>query len=90
MGLELRTGLGRSLYVPVGCAHGFLVLEDDTEVEYLISAAYAPEHQRGVRWDDPAIAIGWPFAPTIVAERDRSFDDVDLEAIRTLGLEALR
>ena len=90
LGLELRAGLGRSLYVPVGCAHGYLVLEDDTEVEYLISAAYAPEHQRGVRWDDPAIAIGWPFVPTVVAERDRSFDDVDLDAIRTLGLEALR
>ena len=63
LGLELRAGDGHSVYVPAGCAHGFLVLEDVTEVEYLISAAYAPEHARGIRWDDPAIAIEWPFAP---------------------------
>ena len=59
-------------------------------MEYLISAAYAPEHARGIRWDDPAIAIEWPFAPTIVSERDRSFANVDLDAVRASGLEALR
>jgi dTDP-4-dehydrorhamnose 3,5-epimerase len=90
LGLELRGSLGRSLYVPTGCAHGFLVLEDDTEVEYLISTPYAPEHARGVRWDDPGLAIEWPFVPTIVSERDRSFENLDLEALRTSGLETLR
>lgn len=90
LGLVLRAGVGRSVYVPTGCAHGFLVLEDVTEVEYLISAAYAPEHARGIRWDDPAIAIEWPLTPTIVSERDRSFENVDLDAVRASGLEALR
>jgi dTDP-4-dehydrorhamnose 3,5-epimerase len=90
LGLELRAGFGRSLYVPAGCAHGFLVLEDVTEVEYLISAAYAPEHALGIRWDDPAIAIDWPFAPTVMSERDRSFANVDLDAVRASGLDALR
>ena len=46
LGLDLPAASGRSVYVPAGCAHGFLVLEDDTEVEYLISAAYSPEHAR--------------------------------------------
>jgi dTDP-4-dehydrorhamnose 3,5-epimerase len=90
LGLELRAGLPRSVYVPTGLAHGFLVLEDDTEVEYLISAVYAPEHARGIRWDDPVIAIEWPFVPAIVSERDRSFASVDLDAVRASGLEALR
>jgi dTDP-4-dehydrorhamnose 3,5-epimerase len=89
-GLELRADVGGSVYVPTGCAHGFLVLEDDTEVEYLISAPYAPDLARGIRWDDPALAIQWPFAPTIVAERDRSYADVDLDAVRASGIEALR
>ena len=90
LGLELRPGLGRSVYVPAGLAHGFLVLEDDTEVEYLISAPYAPDHARGIRWDDPAIAIQWPFAPTVLSEHDRSYEDVDLDAVRASGIEALR
>lgn len=90
LGLELRARVRRSLYVPVGCAHGFLVLEDDTEVEYLISSAYAPDDARGIRWDDPAIAIEWPFAPTVVSDRDRSLPDVDLDALRASGSEALR
>ena len=90
LGLELRADGGRAVYVPTGCAHGFLVLEDDTEVEYLISAVYAPDHARGIRWDDPAIAIEWPFVPTIVSERDRSFENIDLDALRASGLEALR
>jgi dTDP-4-dehydrorhamnose 3,5-epimerase len=90
LGLELHAAHGRSVYVPAGVAHGFLVLEDDTEVEYLISAPYAAAHSRGVRWNDPALAIEWPFVPSVVSERDRSFDDVDLDAIRTSGLEALR
>ena len=89
LGVELRAGAGRSLYIPTGCAHGFLVLEDHTEVEYVISAPYSAEHARGIRWDDPAIAIEWPFAPDIVSARDRSFADVDLDAIRASGLDAL-
>ncbi len=90
LALELRARDGRSVYIPTGCAHGFLVLEDDTAVEYLISAPYAPDHTRGVRWDDPAIAIEWPFVPTIVSARDRSFGNVDLDAVRASGIDALR
>ena len=48
------------LYVPEGCAHGFLTLEDETEVFYQMSEFYNPESARGVRWDDPAFQIAWP------------------------------
>jgi dTDP-4-dehydrorhamnose 3,5-epimerase len=62
-----------ALYVPPGVAHGFLTLEDDTLVQYALSGRYSPEHARGVRFDDPALAIAWPFAPAIVNARDRSW-----------------
>jgi len=64
-----------SLFVPAGCAHGFLTLEDDCVVRYDISAFYAPGSARGVRFDDPAFAIEWPLTPTVVSARDRAFPD---------------
>jgi dTDP-4-dehydrorhamnose 3,5-epimerase len=64
------------LYVPEGFAHGFLTLEDDTEVFYQMSEFYSPKHARGVRWDDSAFGISWPNCPTIISERDRSWPDV--------------
>ena len=63
------------LYVPDGCAHGFLTLEDNTEVFYQMSEFYSPDSARGVRWNDPAFAIRWPEEPLIMSERDRSYPD---------------
>jgi dTDP-4-dehydrorhamnose 3,5-epimerase len=63
------------LYVPEGVAHGFQTLADATEVAYQMSAAYHPEAQRGVRWDDPAFAIRWPEPVCLVSDRDGSFPD---------------
>ncbi len=65
----------RALYIPEGCAHGLLTLEDDSEVSYLMGAAYAPELARGVRWNDPVFAIDWPFEPVVISERDAGFPD---------------
>jgi len=65
-----------TLYVPEGCAHGFQTLEDATEVAYQMSRSYAPQAVRGVRWDDPRLAIAWPPAERVIAERDRSWPDV--------------
>lgn len=62
---------GKQLYIPKGVAHGFQTLEDATEVFYQISEVYAPEFARGYRWDDPALAIPWPEAVTVISERDR-------------------
>jgi dTDP-4-dehydrorhamnose 3,5-epimerase len=65
----------RMLYVPEGFAHGFLTLEDATEVFYQISELYSPESQRGFRWDDPAFGIVWPEAVQVISERDRTYPD---------------
>ncbi|MGH9400498.1 MAG: dTDP-4-dehydrorhamnose 3,5-epimerase [Terriglobia bacterium] len=61
------------IYVPEGCAHGFLTLEDNTEVFYQMSEFYNPESARGFRWDDPAFQISWPEKVEMISERDRSY-----------------
>ena len=61
--------------VRVGVAHGIQALEDDVETTYMTNAFYAPEHERGCRWDDPRLAIAWPIgAPNvIVSEKDGGY-----------------
>ena len=76
-GLELSAGNHRSLFIPPGFAHGFVSLTDDTEVYYMISVAHAPEFSRGIRWNDPAVAIDWPVAPTVITARDASYPLLD-------------
>jgi dTDP-4-dehydrorhamnose 3,5-epimerase len=71
-GVELAAGDGRSLFVPAGFAHGFVTLEDDTTVFYMMGATYRPALARGFRWDDPRVAIAWPVAPEVVSDRDRA------------------
>jgi dTDP-4-dehydrorhamnose 3,5-epimerase len=63
------------LYAPEGFAHGFLTLEDHTEVFYQMSQFYAPEHARGFRWNDPVFGIRWPGDVKVISERDRSYPD---------------
>lgn len=65
------------MYVPEGCAHGFLTLEDRSEVFYQMSEFYSPESARGVRWDDPAFQIVWPEKVEVISERDRTYADFD-------------
>jgi dTDP-4-dehydrorhamnose 3,5-epimerase len=69
-GVELSAVNHRSLFVPKGLAHGFITLRDDTEVLYMISVPYVAGFERGVRWNDPAIGISWPMAPSAVSARD--------------------
>jgi dTDP-4-dehydrorhamnose 3,5-epimerase len=61
------------LYVPEGCAHGFLTLEDETEVFYQMSEFYHAELSRGIRWDDPTFQIDWPGKVEVISERDRTY-----------------
>lgn len=76
VGVELSEENGRMLYVPAEFAHGFQTLADDTEVFYQMSAYYAPESGRGVRWDDPAFGIEWPEAAArLMNARDRNYPD---------------
>jgi dTDP-4-dehydrorhamnose 3,5-epimerase len=72
---ELRADTGTMLYIPEGCAHGFLTLEPETSVEYLMSAAFEPSAAAGVRWDDPAFGIQWPCPPRVMSARDRQWPD---------------
>lgn len=62
------------LLVPQGFAHGFCTLTDDTQVIYKVTAYYAPTHDRGLAWDDPALGIDWGLAPsaTILSDKDRA------------------
>jgi dTDP-4-dehydrorhamnose 3,5-epimerase len=77
IGLEL-TGTDRNMiYVPEGCAHGFLTLKDQTEVFYQMSEFYHPELARGVRWDDPAFGIAWPGEAEQISERDRTYPNFE-------------
>jgi dTDP-4-dehydrorhamnose 3,5-epimerase len=75
VGIELSEADGTEIFIPAGCAHGFLTLADDTDLLYLMGAPENPAAARGVRWNDPAFAIDWPEEPAIMSERDRNFPD---------------
>ena len=74
-GVELTAGNYHSLYVPKGFAHGFLTLEDHTEVFYQMSQFYSAESARGIRWNDPAFEILWPADIQVISDRDLGYPD---------------
>jgi dTDP-4-dehydrorhamnose 3,5-epimerase len=76
-GAELTADNRRMLYAPRGFAHGFITLTDNAEVFYLVSNFYAPERERGIRWNDPRFGIDWPIAPTVLSDKDRDRADFD-------------
>ncbi len=76
---ELTEENGHMLYIPAGFAHGFQTLTDDCELHYQMSTAYVADAARGIRWNDPALAIQWPFSePTAISEQDRSLPTIEL------------
>lgn len=72
--VELSAANWRQLLVPVGFAHGFVTLEPDTEVLYKVSDYYSPDHERGICWDDPQLAIEWGVdaGSVTLSARDRA------------------
>ena len=76
-GIELAPPLRRMLFIPEGCAHGFLTLEAASDVHYVMGQPFVPEAGRGVRWNDPAFGIDWPAQPQLVSPRDRSYPDFE-------------
>ena len=68
--VELTAENKKQLLIPRGFAHGFLTLTDDVEIQYKADNFYAPDCDGNIRWDDPEIKIDWPFAPTILADKD--------------------
>ncbi|MES2281958.1 MAG: dTDP-4-dehydrorhamnose 3,5-epimerase family protein [Pseudomonadota bacterium] len=82
---ELSADNALMLIIPEGCAHGFQVIEPDSELLYLHTASYAPSAEGGVRFDDPALNIAWPLPVTDLSERDKqhpllnkNFQGIDL------------
>lgn len=74
-GAELTSENALLLYVPEGFAHGYQTLVDDTEMNYLTSAFYAPSAARGVRYNDPAFGIQWPLPVSAISDADRQYPD---------------
>jgi dTDP-4-dehydrorhamnose 3,5-epimerase len=75
LAVQLTRDNGRALYVPPGCAHGFLTLVDDTDVLYQMGDVFRPDTGRGLRWNDPVVAGEWPFAPVVISDRDATYPD---------------
>ena len=81
LGLELTADSLRQVLVPGGIAHGFLTLQPDTDVSYLMSTHYVPAAARGLRWDDPGLGIRWPAVPVLLSAKDRAYPDWPLPAL---------
>ena len=86
-GAELTAQNRRMMYVPRGFAHGFITLTDDSELIYFVSDFYEPKQERGLRWNDPKIAIDWPIAPSVISEKDANWPDFESD---WHGVEAFR
>ena len=77
--VELTAENRKMIYIPEGFAHGFQTLVDNTEVFYQMSAFYAPEHARAVRWNDPHFKIRWPEVDRTISQKDQTIEDFDPE-----------
>jgi len=78
--VELTADNHRMLYMPEGIAHGYLTLTDEVEAYYHASTAWEPKAESGVRWNDPAFGIAWPFAPLVISDKDAAWPDYQRSA----------
>lgn len=78
--VELTAENRTMLYVPKGFGHGFITLEENTEALYLVDEFYAPDLERGIRYDDPTFKIKWPLQPTVISEKDLQHPDFDIQS----------
>lgn len=85
VGVHLSAENKRQLWIPEGFAHGFVVISEIADFQYKATDYYAPEHERAIRWDDPALAIEWPLScPPLLSEKDKKaplFADTELPVI---------
>lgn len=75
LGIELSEENHKMMYVPEGLAHGYVTLIDNTEIFYLVSQYYAPEFERGIRWNDKLFSIVWPITDVVLSAKDRNWPD---------------
>lgn len=76
VGVELTASNRIMIYIPEGFAHGFQTLADHAEVFYQMSASFSPKNGCGIRWNDPAFSIQWPFdRPTVISSNDLNYED---------------
>jgi dTDP-4-dehydrorhamnose 3,5-epimerase len=78
VGVELTADNYRMLYAPENSAHGYITLEDNTEVTYLVSQIYRRDFEQGVRYDDPAFRVRWPIEVQVISQKDRSWPYVSI------------
>lgn len=76
-GEELTEKNRKMMYVPKGFGHGFISLSAETEILYLVTEKYSPEHERGIKWNDPNIGINWPISPNVISEKDNNHNYFD-------------
>ena len=77
--IELNADNRTMMYIPKGFAHGYLILEDNTELIYMVTEFYSPESEHVIRWNDPKFNIELPYEPTILSEKDKSAPDFSEE-----------
>ncbi|PRY11222.1 dTDP-4-dehydrorhamnose 3,5-epimerase [Pontibacter ummariensis] len=85
VGVELTADNYRMLFVPEGFAHGFITLEDNTDVTYQVTEFYTPGAERCIRWNDPAFNIEWPMEPVVISEKDQAHPDFEDEQVPSKG-----
>ena len=79
LGIELTPESGQALFIPKGVFHGFVTLDENTDVFYQMSVPYVATPGLGIRWNDPAFGIEWPVEVNVISDRDASYPDFDLE-----------
>jgi dTDP-4-dehydrorhamnose 3,5-epimerase len=77
--MELTAENRTMIHVPKGCANSFMTLRDDTEAFYFVSEFFSPEHERGIRYNDPAFGIRWPMEPVVISDKDKNHPDFKVE-----------
>lgn len=75
--VELSAESSTMLYVPPGFAHGFAVISEDAQLLYKCTAQYSPDHEQGIRFDDPTLNINWPVGNPVVSEKDAELPSIE-------------
>ena len=85
VGVRLSAENKKQVFIPRGFAHGFITLTPDVEVQYKADNYYSPEHDGGIRWNDPAVGIEWPMEPLLLSDKDRNAPTLAERAAESLN-----